>query len=96
MYNYRGDIDAEDGNEDLVVSPRSDNAGKDLSDVEVVEKSNPKIQRRRVGTARGRVSATSERSSKRNSVGSTNKHQSQISKTPESSTKRTSVSPTNK
>ena len=76
MYNYRGDIDAEDGNEDLVVSPRADNAGKDLSDVEVVEKSNPKSQRRRIVTARVRVSATPASSAKRTSVKSANKNQS--------------------
>ena len=42
-YNYRDGRDAEDGDEDSVASPPADNYDEDLSDVEVVEKSKPKI-----------------------------------------------------
>ena len=40
---YRGDIYAEDGDEEFFASPPSDNDDEDLSDFEVVEKSKPKI-----------------------------------------------------
>ena len=96
MYNYRDDSDAEDGNNDFFASPPADNDDGDLSDFEVVEKAKPKIQRRRVGTARGRGSATPKSSVKNTSVRSANKHQSQLSTTPARSTKRTSVSSANK
>ena len=52
------DSNAEDGDEECFVSPPADNDDEDLSDVEVVEKYKPKIQRRRVGTSRGRRCAT--------------------------------------
>ena len=42
-YNRRDDSDAEDGDEDFVASPLAENNDEDLSDVEVVEKSKPKI-----------------------------------------------------
>ena len=76
--------------------PPDDNDGKDLNDVKVVGKVKPKIQRRRVGTARGRGSDTLESSSKRTFVISANKNQSQISTTPDSSNKRTAVISYNK
>ena len=50
-YNYRDDNNAEDGKYDFFAYPQSGNNEEDLSDVKVVEKSNPKNQRRRVGTA---------------------------------------------
>ena len=53
-YSYRDDSNAEDGDEDFVAFRPAEKYNKDLSDVEVVEKSRPKIQRRRVGKARGR------------------------------------------
>ena len=95
-YNYRYDSNTEDGEEEFFDSPLTDNNEKDLSDVEVVENPKPKSQRRRVGTARGRVSATPESSAKRTSVRSTNKHQSHILTTPLSSNERISVSSANK
>ena len=49
---------AEDGEYDFSASPPADSNDEDLSDVEVVEKYKPKIQRRRVGTSRGRRCAT--------------------------------------
>ena len=73
-YNYRDDSHAENGSKDFVASPLADNDDEDLRDVEVVEKAKPKSQRRRVGTARGRGSATPASSAKRTSVRSTNKH----------------------
>ena len=76
--------------------PPAENDGEDLSNVEVVEKSNPKIQRRKVGTERGRGSDTTERSAKRTSARSAKKHQSQLLTTPASSTKMTSSRSTNK
>ena len=96
MYNYMGDSNAEDGELEFVVSPPSDKYDEDLSDVEAVEKSNPKIQRGRVGKSRGRGSATPDSSDKNTSVRSANKHHIQISTTPEISTKRTSISSSNK
>ena len=95
-YNYRNNIDAEDGNKDFVAYPPADNDDEDLSDVKVVEKANTKIQRRRVGTERGRGSATLASYANRTPVRSANKHQSQLSTNPTSSTKRTSVSSANK
>ena len=95
-YNYRGDIESEDGEKDFIASPLADNKDEDLSDVKVVEKYKPKIQRRRVGTARGRGIATPERSDKRTSVIPSNKNQSNLSTTSASSTKRTSVISANK
>ena len=53
-YNYKDDSNAEDGDEGFVASTPDDIDDEDLSDVEVVEKYKPKIQRRRVGTSRGR------------------------------------------
>ena len=79
----------------LASSP-ADNDDEDLTDVEVVEKSKPKSQKKGVGGARGRATDTPESSSKRSSVRSSNKHQSQFSATPASSTRRTSVSSVNK
>ena len=76
-YKYRENSDVEDGNEDFAASLPSDNDDKDLSGVEVLEKSKPKRQRRRVGTARG--SSTLVISAKRNSVISAKKYQIQIS-----------------
>ena len=73
-YNYRDDSNSEDGDKDFVASPLSDNYDEDLSYVEVVEKFNPKIQRIRVGTARGSGSATTASSAKRTYVRSANKH----------------------
>ena len=35
-YNYRDNIDAEDGDEEFVASPLDDKYDKDISDVEVV------------------------------------------------------------
>ena len=96
MYSCRDNGDAGDGDEDFSASPPADNDDEDLSDVKFVETSKPKIQRRRVGTVRGRGSATLERSTKRTSVRSTNKHQSRILTTPARSTKRTSVISANK
>ena len=55
-----------------------------------------KIQRRRVGTASGRGSATPESSTKRTSVRSANKHQNQLSTSAEIPTKSTSVRYNNK
>ena len=43
MYNYRDDSNAEDGNKESVAYTLDDNDDKDFSDVEVVEKSKPKI-----------------------------------------------------
>ena len=43
MYNYRDDSNAEDGNKEYVAYTLDDNDDKDFSDVEVVEKSKPKI-----------------------------------------------------
>ena len=48
-YNYRDNSGAEDCDKDFVASSRDDNNNEDLSDVKVVEKYKPKIQRRRVG-----------------------------------------------
>ena len=42
-YNHGDDSDAEDGDEDFVASPPAENNDEDISDVEVVEKSEPKI-----------------------------------------------------
>ena len=78
-YSYRENNDAEDGDNNFAASPPADNDDKDLSDVKVVEKAKPKIQRRRVRAARGRGSATLASSTKRTSVRSANKHQSQLS-----------------
>ena len=50
MYNYRDNIDADDDDKEFFASPSDENDDEDLSDVEFVEKSKPKIQRRRVGT----------------------------------------------
>ena len=75
-YNYRDNSDAEDVNDHFVASPLSENNDKDLSEAEVVGKSNPKSQRRRIVTARVRVSATPASSAKRTSVKSANKNQS--------------------
>ena len=47
--NYRGDSDAEDGDDNFVASPLDDNDDEDLSDIKVVEKARPKIHRRGLG-----------------------------------------------
>ena len=77
------DRDAEDGDKDFVASPLSDNDDEDLSDVKVLEKSKPKIQRIRVGIARGGGAATLLISAKRSYVRSANKHQSQLLTAPD-------------
>ena len=91
-YSYRGNSDAEYSNYDFDTTPSADNDDEDLSNVEFVEEAKPKIQGRRVGTSRGRRSATLTSSVKRTSVRSANKHQSQLFTTLRRSTKRTSVS----
>ena len=96
MYNYRDDSDAEYGKYEFIAYPLDDNDDKDLSDVKIVEKSKPKIQRRWVGKESKKGSSLPSRSNKRTSVISANKHQSQLSTTPERSTKRTSVISANK
>ena len=95
-YNYRDDINAEDIDQESVASRPSDNNDEGLSDAKAVERAKPKIQRRRVGTARGRRSAILARSSRSTSVISSKTNQSQLSTTPSSSTKRTSVRSSNK
>ena len=95
-YNYREDGDADDGDKENVVSPTYHSGDDNLSDVKVVERSNPKRHRIRVGKSRGRESATLASSSNRTYVIPTNKHQSQITVTPTISTKSTSVRPSNK
>ena len=95
-YIYRDYRNTEHGDEEFVASPTYDNYFKDISDVKVVLKTKPKIQRRRVGTEKGRGSATPESSANRNSIRYANKQQSQLSNTPSSSTKRTSVRSANK
>ena len=89
MYNYWNDSDAKDGDWKFVASPSDEKNYKDISNVEVLERAKPKIQRRRVGTARGRVSTTLASSFKSTSIRSAKKHQSQLLTTPEISTKRT-------
>ena len=59
------------------------NDDEDLSDVKFVEKANPKYQRRRVMTEMGGGSDTPARSSKRASIRSANKYQSQLLADPE-------------
>ena len=95
-YNYKDGSNVKDGDYEFIASSLADNDDEDLRDVEVVEKAKPKSQRRRVGTARGRGSATPASSAKRTSVRSANKYQSHLSTTLASSTKRTSVSSVNK
>ena len=49
-YNCRDNINTKDGNNKFFTSPPADKYDEDLIDVEVLEKSNLKTQRRRVGT----------------------------------------------
>ena len=95
-YNYRADSNAEYVKEDFVAYTLADSDDEDLSDAKVVEKSKTKIQRRRVGTARGRGGATPEIYPNSTSVRYYNKPQSQLLTTLASSTKTTSVRSTNK
>ena len=78
MYNYWNDSDAKDGDWKFVASPSDEKNYKDISNVEVLERAKPKIQRRRVGTEKGRGSATPESSANRNSIRYANKQQSQL------------------
>ena len=67
-----------DGDLGFLASPLDENDDDDLSDVEVVDKADPKIHRRRVWTERGGGNSTLARSAKSTSVRSSNKQQSHI------------------